>query len=80
MKNKLIIIILSITVINILLVFNKKISKNANNKKTELIKQLIFTLKVYEIKYGISEEQLFNALNECSQNFLNEYKTDYYNE
>ena len=57
------------------------INNEYNNKmKTELITQLIFTLKVYEIKYGISEEQLLSALTEYSQNFLNEYEIDYYNE
>ena len=57
------------------------INNEYNNKmKTELITQLIFTLKVYEIKYGISEEQILNALTEYSQNFLNEYEIDYYNE
>ena len=57
------------------------INNEYNNKmKTELITQLIFTLKVYEIKCGISEEQILNALTEYSQNFLNEYEIDYYNE
>ena len=57
------------------------INNEYNNKmKTELITQLIFTLKVYEIKYGISEEQILSALTEYSQNFLNEYEIDYYNE
>ena len=57
------------------------IDNEYNNKmKTELITQLIFTLKVYEIKYGISEEQILTALTEYSQNFLNEYKIDYYDE
>ena len=57
------------------------INNEYNNKmKTELITQLIFTLKVYEIKYGISEEQILTALTEYSQNFLNEYEIDYYNE
>ena len=57
------------------------IDNEYNNKmKTELTTQLIFTLKVYEIKYGISEEQILTALTEYSQNFLNEYEIDYYNE
>ena len=57
------------------------INNEYNNKmKTELITQLIFTLKVYEIKYGISEAQLLSALTEYSQNFLSEYEIDQYNE
>ena len=71
---------------NIRLLIKSIISKtlNKNNDyyietRKDLIQKLKFQLDIYNIKYNISYENILNALNEYSINFLNE-EIDYYNE